>query len=712
MPTLKISKKVPLAIVIASILATIITGAIAYQQAASELRNVAEQKLAALGNAKTQFIRSYLANIEQDLASQTANPLIRQAIDEFSTAWSGLGDNAGDILRQRYITDNPNPLGQKHLLDAAPDASSYDKVHATYHPWLRAFMTKRGYYDIFLFNPRGDLVYTVFKEPDYATNLASGKWQDTDLGKAFRSAMNAPPGQATFLDFKPYAPSNGAPASFISMAVRDTAGKVAGVLAFQMPIGRINEIMQSAVGMGESGETYLVGPDLLMRSDSRFSKESTILKTKIDTAAVKAALAGLSGVKEVEDYRGIPVISAFAPLDFLGTKWAVIADIDTAEIFSPLRHLLVTIAISAAIIGVIVAIVGILIGKGISRPITAITGTMSLVAAGDLQTKVDGIDRADEIGDMAKALLVFQENGIERRKLEEQERASQARREERARKLEELTREFDMRVTERLQTVSAASVEMQSTAETLTQTASTTQEKTANVSAAIEQTSANVQTVASAADELSSSITEINRQMSQTTKIVREAVDESKTAENLIRELATSASKVGEVIGLITDIAEQTNLLALNATIEAARAGDAGKGFAVVASEVKNLASQTAKATESITGQISSIQNATTAAVSAIEGVGRTVAQVDEISSSVASAVEEQGAATQEIARNVEEAAQGANEVAENVVGVNIASQETGSAANEVLVAAGQLSQQSEDLKKQVQAFLSNVKAL
>ncbi len=712
MANFKISKKIPMAIVAASIAATVITGTISYIRAAGELQNEAQRRLVALGAAKGQFIKSYLHSIDQDLVTQANNPLVRQALAEFTQAYKDLGEKAPESLQSSYITNNPNPVGKKHLLDAAQDGSSYAAVHARYHPWLRSFLIERGYYDIFLFDTDGDLIYTVFKEMDFGTNLLSGRWKDTDLSRAFKGAQDRGAGKTTFLDFKPYAPSDGAAASFISTTIMNSEGKAIGVLAFQMPIGRINEIMQSADGMGESGETYLVGPDYLMRSDSRFSKESTILKTKIETETVKQALAGKTGVAEVIDYRGIPVLSAYKPLEFIGTKWAVIAEVDKAEIFAPLNTLLIAIVISAAIVIAIVALIGIFIGAGISRPISGITRTMSEVADGNLEAAIVGLERTDEIGDMARALLVFQENGVQRRKLEEQEKESQARREERARRMEELTHAFDIQVTERLQTVSAASVEMQSTAETLTQTASTTQEKTANVSAAIEQASANVQTVSAAAEELSGSITEINRQMTQTTTIVRNAVDESKTAEDLVRNLAVAANKVGEVVRLITDIAEQTNLLALNATIEAARAGDAGKGFAVVASEVKNLANQTAKATESITEQISGIQNATGAAVSAIEGIGRIVGQVDEISASVASAVEEQGAATQEIARNVEEAAQGANQVAENVVGVNAASQETGAAAGEVLTAAEQLSQQADQLKSQIQMFLADVKAL
>ncbi|MAY66344.1 MAG: GGDEF domain-containing protein, partial [Rhodospirillaceae bacterium] len=350
MPTLKISKKVPLVIIIASVLSTLVTGALSYRKAAVEIQHEAELKLTALGAAKTQFIRSYLESIRQDLKIQSANPLIRAALADFSSAWRELGDDAEAKLQKQYITDNPNLTGKKHLLDVSPDGSSYAAAHQKYHPWLREFMTERDYYDIFLFDTQGNLVYTVFKEADYATNLLSGKWRETDLKRAFQSAMNNAAGQASFFDFKPYAPSNGAPASFISMAVKGADGKAIGVLAFQMPIARINTIMQIADGMGNSGETYLVGRDFLMRSDSRFSKESTILSTKVESVSVKHALAGGTGIDQIADYRGIPVVSAYTPLDFMGQRWAVIAEIDQSEIFAPLRDLLIAIALSAAIV--------------------------------------------------------------------------------------------------------------------------------------------------------------------------------------------------------------------------------------------------------------------------------------------------------------------------------------------------------------------------
>jgi methyl-accepting chemotaxis protein len=231
------------------------------------------------------------------------------------------------------------------------------------------------------------------------------------------------------------------------------------------------------------------------------------------------------------------------------------------------------------------------------------------------------------------------------------------------------------------------------------------------VSAATEEASSNVQTVASAGEELSASIQEISRQLSQATQITGEAVTMAGQTDDQVQGLVKAVEKIGDVVRLISDIAGQTNLLALNATIEAARAGEAGKGFAVVASEVKSLATQTAKATEEITGQIQAIQNATQGSVDSIRAITGVIGKINEISSSISAAVEEQGSATQEIARNVQQAAAGTQEVANNVQGVNASADETGTAAGQVLSAAEQLARQSDALRGDVSRFLEGIRA-
>ena len=284
-------------------------------------------------------------------------------------------------------------------------------------------------------------------------------------------------------------------------------------------------------------------------------------------------------------------------------------------------------------------------------------------------------------------------------------------RENAAKTLNDHAERFESTVKGMVEVVASAATEMQSTARSMETTANSTSEQATAVAAAAEEASTNVQTVASAAEQLSSSISEISRQVAQSTQIAGNAVSEAERTNEMVKGLADAAQKIGEVVGLINDIASQTNLLALNATIEAARAGEAGKGFAVVASEVKNLANQTAKATEEIGAQIGGIQSATQGAVTAIQGIGDTIAEINEIASAIAAAVEQQGAATQEIARNVEQAASGTTEVTQSITQVTQAASETGNAAGQVLQAAGELSTQAENLSGEVTSFLDTIRA-
>jgi len=282
---------------------------------------------------------------------------------------------------------------------------------------------------------------------------------------------------------------------------------------------------------------------------------------------------------------------------------------------------------------------------------------------------------------------------------------------QRAAKLAELTNDFDEKVAGVVQAVASQANQMQASAQSMSATAEETTKQANAVAAASEQGAANVQTVASATEELASSISEIGRQVGHSSEIASNAVSEAGKANDMVQGLVVASQKIGEIVALINAIADQTNLLALNATIEAARAGEAGKGFAVVAAEVKNLATQTSKATEEISMQINSVQGATQNAVQAIASISKTIGEIDKISTAIAAAVEQQGAATQEIARNVEETAKGTREVSSNISGVTEAANGTGAAANQVLMASRALTEQSIALKDVVQVFLNNVKA-
>ena len=356
------------------------------------------------------------------------------------------------------------------------------------------------------------------------------------------------------------------------------------------------------------------------------------------------------------------------------------------------------------------AAAGTLVARSVIKPVQGLTQTLQRMAGGELDATVPGVDRRDEVGAIAKALVGFRD-ALGQRKAEEAQRNAEQTEAEKQTAMVRLADEFETTVGGLVRELSKSSGTLKSTARSLSSTAEETNMQSASVASAAEQTAANVQAVATATEQLAASAQEIGSQVSQTATKSAAAVEQARETNELVTELSDSAQKIGEVIAMIRAIAEQTNLLALNATIEAARAGEAGKGFAVVAAEVKGLADQTAKATDQIATQITGMQGISEKSVAAIGAIAQQIEQMSALAGSVAAAVEEQQAATGEIARNVSEAARGTQEATGNITQVREASSQTATASEQLFTSANALSENAGSLETEVSQFLQRVRA-
>ncbi|MDM8541980.1 methyl-accepting chemotaxis protein [Desulfococcaceae bacterium HSG9] len=594
-------------------------GTYSYLTSSSSMKQAAFDQLTAIREIKSNQIEDYFEVMKGQLKTLKEDPYTRNALVEFDAAF----DNAGKTT----------------------DSLEWKTLSAKYDGRMKKIMQNFGWNDLFLMHHDGDIVYTVAREADLGKQIPNSELRDSGLGKAFRAAQSKSAEEIVFADFEPYSPSGNKPAAFMMGQMRDENGDLKGYVALQISLDKINNIMQERHGMGESGETYLVGSDKRMRSDSfldsvahsvEASFAGTIKKNGVDTEAAREALAGKTDARILKDYCGNPVLSAFAPVDLLGSRWAILAEIDESEAFSAANRLRNAVLIFGSIVALIIVATGWFFAKSISKPLNAIINTIS-----SSSTQI--------------AATVTQQ--------------------------------------ERTASQQASSVyETNTTMDELSRSSSQSSHQAEEASEAAQKALELVQDGTVTVDKTMQSMSDLKEKVSA-------------IAEQIL-QLSEQTSQIGAITNLVSDIANQTNLLALNAAVEAARAGEHGKGFAVVAAEIRKLADESKKSAAKINTLVGDIQKATNSTVMVTEegtktvdaGIGltqKTALVFDKVSTSIGST----STNVQQITLNIRQQASAVQQVVAAMNTINTGANETASGLSQTKTGVELLHSVSNNLK-------------
>ncbi len=680
---MRLAAKLPLIIVLMGAAVALVIGVTSFIDARTILMSEIERKFATTLNARRDALKSLFEETEAGLLSQSANPTTLAAINSFSLAWRTMGDGQQATLQRAFVTENPYPAGQRQMMTAVGNGTQYDMVHSKYHPYFQSVMESEGYYDLLLIDPAGNVLYSTAKGQDYATNLLEGQWRNTHLAEAFRSALTLPEGKTSFMDVAAYAAADGAPASFVGTAIR-AGGEVKGVLIYQMPLSRLTAILNEASGLGVTGETYAVGADMMARSASRFEDGRSMFDKVKRTPYLDAALSGeATEVTEQPNAQGGTDYVMAVPMEFHGTTWAIAARQQGAELMQPVEDLRNSLAVQVLGLLGVLALLGWLVGRAISRPFAVVGQRLKDMAEGDLASDVPMTNRREDVGDLARNLenlrSKLDQAEVERARSDQSAREQQQVVEQLTRNIsalaegnltasidvafapeyEDLRAAFNAALAKLNETVTALlsagheidanAREVENASNDLSQKAIEQAASLEETAAAITQLSASVKSTADSASDADSVMGRAKADAVQSGSVVTQAM-------GAMDKISGSSQKITQVTSVIEDLAFQTNLLALNAGVEAARAGEAGRGFAVVASEVRALAQRSSDAAKEINALIQESAENVASGVELVEKAGSTfetlIGDFDKVSTSVsaiASAAREQSVGLQEI---------------------------------------------------------------
>lgn len=692
--SLTFRQKIVFSLVLMGMLPVVLFAGINFYNSYGVAMEQSEQKLTALRDGLKDRVSSQFMMIHAQTRVFGMNPSVLEAFKEFDAAYRAFDPanvrldmaalkqryavqkektkdaGAGDVeawmpqdakalaLQHLYIGANEHPVGSKHELDDPKDGSAYSQMHAKLHPFFRDFVDEFGFYDVFLVNTDGDVIYTNFKEIDFARNVKNGPLAQTNFGKLIKDILENrnDPEESIMTDFAPYLPSYNDAASFIASPLVED-GKTIGVVAFQMPVDKLSNMFSSVKEAGETADGYILS------DDGRFITKPQRLDKNVGEKAVeswmkivdKAYHEHVGGIKNFVEITGVEMIGAYEPLDIpvVGSHGL---DVSTLKSEQKLPWVVTVVASYDEVMQVIYS--QLMLGFTVLAVTALVTTLVGLWIAGTLVRPVQSLARG-----------FF--NGAEK------------------------VGQSTSQVGEAVSSMVAASEE--------TSAQSTVIRKNSGEAAGY------VSTVSTAVEELNISINDISQSIAETNVLIDDAVGKAKKTDDVVRKLGEASKKITEVVSLINDLAEQTNLLALNAAIEAARAGDAGRGFAVVADEVKKLASHTSQATVDIREQVQEIQDVSEQSVVALQAVVEAIHRIRDNATTVSAAVEEQSGVAKQIAGSVRDAATRVQQVDDNMNGIEQAANDTGVAADQVSKSVGEVQGSFNEMKTQMQSVLDEM---